>query len=500
MEKKAVITKFIKSRLPNLLHLLAVVGGIIASVGLAWYFFIHEAERSQPETSPLTQPAQPVQNRVAQKSPTASPQQAARVAVTSEKMVTLWINSFPRGAAVILSGKKIGTTPMTIPQIAVGSYSIKMEKVGYIPVATALELQDDTIVDLSLENYLKDEILSQFRQPAANVDATGAVPPSKRASDQTTPALSVAPLSPPLQAESKKVPIKAGLDASREEAKLVPAPVVEKQQPTPPAAVIPTTTNTTLAVAAGKKMVKGAGGVWIEPNSGMEFVLIGGGCFSMGNNFGEEDEKPLHKVCIDDFMLGRHEVTHGQWQRIMGEKYKHATFAAVADHPLDSVSWSDAMAFIERLDSLSDAKFRLPSEAEWEFACRGGGDDQYQSGKLIAAGQANFSSRSVAPGQRPAAKSPKGPIPVGSFKPNKFGLYDMHGNMYEWVSDWYVKDFYQNSPTKNPLAQESSSFLHILRGGAWYSSPEQLRCSYRYRGRPSLHNNGVGFRVVAIRQ
>ena len=238
-----------------------------------------------------------------------------------------------------------------------------------------------------------------------------------------------------------------------------------------------------------------------ESITGMDFVWVDKGCFLMGSNQGDMDEVPAHTVCLDGFWMGRHEVTQEAWKRVMGDEKNPSKFQEGGNYPVDSVSWEAAQRFILRLNRRSQDHFRLPTEAEWEYGCRAGSQTPFHFGNSIHAGKANFN------GERDFKEGPKGrfvgkTLPVGSFAANPFGLYDMHGNVYEWVEDFYNKEYYGRSLEKNPLAlvpdktAGTTGGVHVLRGGAWYSNPRNLRCAYRYRGPAGQHNHGYGFRLL----
>ena len=223
------------------------------------------------------------------------------------------------------------------------------------------------------------------------------------------------------------------------------------------------------------------------PADGM--VFIKGGCFDMGDTFGDggSDEKPIHEVCVDDFYLGEHEVTQGEWKEVMGNN--PSEFKNCGDDcPVETVSWNDVQHYIRKLNNKTGLNYRLPTEAEWEYAAREGGrrikfagfSDEGDSSKY-----ANFCDSNCDFGQKTGSQNDgyKNTSPVKSFKPNSLGLYDMTGNVYEWVSDWYGKDYYRNSPKDNPKGPGSGEF-RALRGGSWSYKPEDLRATYRTRTIP----------------
>ena len=223
-------------------------------------------------------------------------------------------------------------------------------------------------------------------------------------------------------------------------------------------------------------------GGYVDPITGMEFVWIPGGCFMMGSNNGDRDEKPVHNVCVDGFLMGKYEVTQAEWQKIMGNNPSRFTGAR---NPVERVSWKDAQQFISKLNSKGKAKFRLPTEAEWEYACRAGTNTKYYWGDSNkAAGNYawyNKNSRSV--------------HPVGQKKPNRFGLYDMSGNVLEWCQDWYGKNYYSNRSNNNPIGPLYGEF-RVLRGGSWFFNARTLRSAFRGADTPDFRTFNLGFRLV----
>lgn len=202
----------------------------------------------------------------------------------------------------------------------------------------------------------------------------------------------------------------------------------------------------------------------------------------MGSTKGGRDEKPVHDVCISGFYMARHEVTQGQWRSIMGRN--PSRFSQCGDDcPVEQVSWNDAQQFIQRLNSITGREHRLPTEAEWEYACRSGGkDDQLYCGSApvdsIAWHEGNSSGM---------------PHQTGALTPNGLGLYDMSGNVWEWVQDW--KGAYPSVPQNNPAGPASSS-TRVRRGGSWLYGTSQLRAAWRSSGYPDDIAPDIGFRLA----
>jgi formylglycine-generating enzyme required for sulfatase activity len=241
-------------------------------------------------------------------------------------------------------------------------------------------------------------------------------------------------------------------------------------------------------------------------NPGIELVRIQPGSFMMGSANGKSDEKPVHQVTIrQSFYMGKYEVTQGQWQSVMGNNPSNFKGDNL---PVETVSWDDAIAFIARLNAQNDGfAYRLPTEAEWEYACRAGTTGDYGGdldamawygnnsgrGRLDAAeihrtDSANYYKRIAENGGQTHA--------VGTKLPNSFGLFDMHGNVWEWCQDWY-HDSYNGAPSDGSAwLSGGEQKYRVLRGGSWYGLA--TRSADRSWDAPDLRYNFRGFRVVAI--
>jgi len=273
---------------------------------------------------------------------------------------------------------------------------------------------------------------------------------------------------------------------------------------TPPAALAPFD-----AAQASRHQEEWAKHLGIEvegTNSiGQTFVLIPPGTFTMGQAGGDSDEKPHEVTLSRAYFLGATEVTNGQWERVMGSvpsNWKEV------DRPVEQVSWEDAVAFCQKLSWLPEEReagrvYRLPTEAEWEYACRAGTETQYSYGDDESRlGEYAWVFRN----------SRKQTWPVGLKKPNAWGLYDLHGNVWEWCSDWYGK--YPNGPVTDPQGQLSDALSsggvprpglvgnsveasgRVFRGGGWDGSARYCRSALRDGGNPSIRGHGLGFRLA----
>jgi formylglycine-generating enzyme required for sulfatase activity len=296
----------------------------------------------------------------------------------------------------------------------------------------------------------------------------------------------------------------------------------------------------------------------IANSIGMKLTLIPAGEFMMGSRepaedtaaffnktySGEllkpdlfEDEHPRHRVRITrPFYLGTYHVTLGQFRQfVQAARYRtdaetakeagavgwnpeekefrfsrdyfwrNAGFEQTDEHPVVNVSWNDATAFCQWLSRKEDQTYRLPTEAEWEYACRAGTTTRYYSGddpetlaKVGNVADAAFAAKF--PERKMTIKANDGyafTAPVGSFRPNAFGLYDMHGNTFEWCADWYAAKYYATSPAEDPAGPDSGKG-RVLRGGSWCNLPLDARSAARHWSTPDGRANFTGFRVVRI--
>jgi formylglycine-generating enzyme len=264
----------------------------------------------------------------------------------------------------------------------------------------------------------------------------------------------------------------------------------------------------------------------------MKLVLIPAGKFQMGSPAAEDEREDMelrHEVTISkSFYMGVYEVTQAQFAKVVGDPQEggkrnplnrgarfNADRGGGADHPMENVEWEHAVEFCKKLSALPDEKkagrtYRLPTEAEWEYACRAGTTTPFHFGKSLSSKEANFN------GNYPHGGAAKGPYlrktaKVGSYKPNAWGLYDMHGNVQEWCSDYYDPDYYKNSPKADPLGPDKGvmptgyktrntpgvgQYYRVIRGGSWLDEARACRSAYRFRAMPNEPYQLIGFRVV----
>jgi len=228
-------------------------------------------------------------------------------------------------------------------------------------------------------------------------------------------------------------------------------------------------------------------------------VKIQGGTFTMGCTREQSDcgsdEKPAHQVTISGFYMSKYEVTQAQWRAVMGASASlsnPSSFKDCDDCPVESVNYSDVQAFINQLNLITGKKFRLPTEAEWEYAARGGSASSVSTGSTSAtmySGSNNLDEVAWYNGNSGSRTHP-----VGQKKPNSLGLYDMSGNVWEWCSDMYDDTYYKTSPANNPKGPTSGSY-RVVRGGSWVSDATSCRSANRFNDAPDDRYINFGFRL-----
>jgi formylglycine-generating enzyme required for sulfatase activity len=250
------------------------------------------------------------------------------------------------------------------------------------------------------------------------------------------------------------------------------------------------------------------GGGDVTNSIGMKLKRIPAGKFLMGaaKEDAADDEKQHEVEITRDFYLGVYEVTQKEWKEVMGDNPSYygrngtgkASVANVADKDLDNfpvefVTWHQTQVFLKKLGERKEEKaagrtYRLPSEAEWEYACRAGARTykKYHFGDSLTPKLANYSGAGV-------GRTCK----VGSYDANEWGIHDMHGNVWEWIADWYDAKYYANSPRRDPKGPEKGT-SRVLRGGAWSFGPNDSRSAKRLSWGPENKNYDLGFRVVMI--
>lgn len=248
--------------------------------------------------------------------------------------------------------------------------------------------------------------------------------------------------------------------------------------------------------------------------TGTEFALVPAGCYKMGNNFGDVYymEIPVHEVCVSEFSIGKYAVTRGDFKRFVDDTgyrteaeksdgcyvydgnswmkdpaagWSSPGFSQEDDHPVVCVSWNDSVAYSQWLSRKDNKYYRLPTEAEWEYAARSGGKHEKFAGgndiDVVAWYSGNSGNRTHSVGQKLA---------------NGLGLYDMSGNVWQWTADWYGENYYRESPRINPSGSSSGS-KRIFRGGSWFYDTRGVRATYRDFSSPDYRSSYLGFRLVS---
>jgi formylglycine-generating enzyme required for sulfatase activity len=359
---------------------------------------------------------------------------------------TLAVISEPSGAEVSLNGTLLGKTPLN-ESVAATSGMVRLSLAGYHPLEFEVTLvRGQTVTIGATEAKLVARVGSlmiMVDPPEAGIKIflDGV---EKGTAPLTLDKVAVGPHE--IKAEGKELGGTAPAEVSDREAG-------------------------TVTVALKKRGVAG-------------MVFVKGGCFQMGSDNGESDEKPTHRVCVDDFYLGKYEVTQAEWQAVMvNDSFRSSD---CLNCPVE-VYWIKIQEFIDKLNSRTDQHYRLPTEAEWEFAARGGENTLHYtySGSNELAEAAWF---------RGSSNTSKA-HPVGKLKPNELGLYDMSGNVWEWVQDYYDPAYYRISIVNNPHGPSIGSD-RIIRGCCWYSELEDCRLTNRHAKGPGSASNWVGFRLA----
>jgi len=230
-----------------------------------------------------------------------------------------------------------------------------------------------------------------------------------------------------------------------------------------------------------------AGDLLTDPATGMQFALVKGGCYQMGNTFNEGEKhnnEPVHEVCVNDFYMGKYEVTQGEWRKIMGEN--PSEFQKCGDScPVEQVSWYDAQRFICEINSRSGKRYRLPTEDEWEYAARSGGKSEKWAGTSSESSLGDYGWYD---------KNSDGKIhPVGQKLPNGLGIYDMTGNVWEWCAGLYKDGYFRTRPRKRSSSYDTN---RVKRGGCGAGSARDSYVARRVAIYPDNRDNNLGLRLV----
>lgn len=443
----------------------------------------------------------------------------------------LQITSEPTGAEVYIDSVKAGITPFRSNQAAKGEHLIRIDSQGYEPWKQNVKIVAGENIEIKAELTPSRGVLQVNSQPSdADVFISGKnlgkTPLTLKEIQSGEIAVEVRKKC--YADNSRKVTIKSGI-LSRIDFPLKPdcGTIMVKSDPEDAKwymddAFAGNTPGTLENIPAGKHIIKvtkeqylewtttctiipgkaqsikaqlkpvlpDPGATWKEPTTGMEFVWVQNGCFNMGSlpdELGrEDDEGPVHKVCLDGFWIGKYEVTQGQWKTVMGRN--PSFFNRKERYPADSVSINDVQLFIQTLGSMSKGKFsfRLPSEAEWEYACKSGGQAERFAGGDRSSSVAWFKNNSN-----------RTTHSVGEKSPNNIDLFDMSGNLSEWVEDTYSADAYKFHSEKNPIHVKSSP-NRVIRGGNWSQDEKNCRSAERDFAPAEERTKTIGFRLVKI--
>jgi formylglycine-generating enzyme required for sulfatase activity len=251
-----------------------------------------------------------------------------------------------------------------------------------------------------------------------------------------------------------------------------------------------------LFLVAPQLRAPGPAEFYIDPTTSMRLVALVPGGFMMGSplsEFGRGTDETRHQVTLTrKVYIGQHEVTQAEWKQVMG--VNPSQFADCARCPVETVDFYQVNAFLSRLNAGNAAmRYRLPTEAEWEYACRAGTTTAFNTGRAISTDQANYDGRYPYSGGSRGGTHGK-TVAVGSYPPNAWGVFDMHGNVWEWTEDWYGE--YGAGPVTDPRGPARGR-ARVIRGGSWHFDANSMRCAMRYTHAPQDKGFSLGFRVVA---
>ena len=433
------------------------------------------------------------------------------------------------GATVFVNDENIGTAPVKSDKLASGEHSVRIVKDKYKPYSTTVTVRDSETTtlaptlsadfatvtlttasgatiwvngvekgsgswsgELSTGTYIFEARQSGHR--SAQISKTIAATPSRQsyAIPAPTPIVgSVDIISSPAMADITL----DGKAVGTTPLKLSSLLVGQHKITVSKSGYQPYTTTVTIAegrtATVNATLTKQVAQAPSTPSSGsanfgdIEMVFVKGGTFTMGATSEQgsdaySDETPTHSVTLSDFYIGKYEVTQAQWRAVMGN---NPSYFKGDNLPVECVSWNDIQKFIKKLNAQTGKNFRLPTEAEWEYAARGGNQSRgYKYSGSNDRNNAWYEDNS-------SSKT----HPVGQKQPNELGIYDMSGNVWEWCQDWYGS--YSSSSQTNPTGPSSGS-SRVLRGGSWYRNAGGCRVSYRFYDSPGSSNFNRGFRLV----
>ncbi len=383
---------------------------------------------------------------------------------------SLKISSKPTGAAILIDGKQQGKTPLKLDKL----------KSGRIQVEVGMECHESVIRDIAIPAGKAAESEFVLKSVCGNISVVSEPADAKWFFDDKYQGRTPGRLT--------------DIEKGKHTVKLTKTDYIDW------VGIVDVKPDGTETVTAKLDPVPlKVGDTYMDPVTGMAFTWVEGGCYQMGTppkELGRDaDEGPVHEVCVNGYWMGIYEVTQAEWKQIMGGN--PAFFNKGGDYPIENVSWNMVQTFIGKLNQQLKGKlgkaagkssfYRLPTEAEWEFAARDRGGDQRFSGGNQANGvgwNKNNSKRTT--------------HPVGKKTPNNLGIYDMSGNVYEWVEDVYGEDAYAKHSKSNPVVQSGGS-ERVARGGSWFHSEKESRSAKRNMFSAETPNTYVGFRLVKPR-
>ncbi|MBW2345683.1 MAG: SUMF1/EgtB/PvdO family nonheme iron enzyme [Deltaproteobacteria bacterium] len=381
---------------------------------------------------------------------------------------SLSVESNVVGARVLIDGREVGTTPLTDMEVSPGEHMIRVEKHSYDSYRKRIRLEAgrsmSMYVDLSPALPEKGRLFVETEPEDANVRITNIGQSFYQGIELESGRYRVEVTADSYEKKSMWVTLDAGEDKSLD---------IRLKR-----------------VTAAKK------GKAFTNSIGMKFVLIPSGTFTMGSpsdEAGRESDERQHHVTISkDFYMQATEVNQGQWQAIMGSNPSY--FKNCGNNcPVEKVSWNDCQEFIKRLNQKDGTdKYRLPTEAEWEYACRGGSTTAFTNGGITEL-KCGYDPNLAAIGWY-CGNAGKKTHPVAQKDPNTWGLYDMHGNVWEWCQDWYGRDYPSGNVT-DPKGPSSGKY-RVLRGGCWSGFVRDCRSANRGGNYPGNRSLNVGFRVA----
>ncbi|MCI7045192.1 MAG: SUMF1/EgtB/PvdO family nonheme iron enzyme [Prevotella sp.] len=362
------------------------------------------------------------------------------------------ISSSPAGADIYIDNVKVGTSPMIIPECLIGSHIVSITKQGYSQFTQTINVAENTTTEVSatLQNGRPITITAEDNA-IIHIDGTS---------------MGTSTFSGNLAYGQHTV--YAELNGKRTDSKTIDVTMGST-------AALP---NVTLSFFDNKTFtVKGVT---------FTMVAVEGGTFMMGATSeqvsdADSDEKPVHQVTLSSYYIGQTEVTQALWEAVMG---KNPSWVKGDNKPVEQVSWNDCQDFVRKLSNLTCKRFRLPTEAEWEYACRGGKKSR---------GYKYSGSNTIRDVAWYIGNSSDGTHPVATKSPNELGIYDMSGNVYEWCQDWYGD--YSSAAQTNPNGASSGSF-RVLRGGSWYYYAKFCRSSNRNYHAPGYRSGNLGLRLA----